>query len=42
MILYYTGGRGGKPKNDFILCDVGGGGGGLDGIGPPRIVVSAV
>ena len=27
MILYYTGGRGGKPKYDFILCNVGGGGG---------------
>ena len=26
MILYYTGGRQGKPKYDFILCDVGGGG----------------
>ena len=26
MILYYRGGRGGKPKYDFVLCDVGGGG----------------
>ena len=26
MILYYTGGWGGKLKYDFILCDVGGGG----------------
>ena len=26
MILYYTGEGGGKPKYDFVLCDVGGGG----------------
>ena len=26
MILYYTGGGRGKPKYDFVLCDVGGGG----------------
>ena len=27
MILYYTGGGGGKRKYDFLLCDVGRGGG---------------
>ena len=26
MVLYYGGGMGGKPKYDFVLCDVGGGG----------------
>ena len=30
MILYYTRGRGCKPKYDFILGDVGGGGGSYD------------
>ena len=28
MILYYTGGGGGKRKYDFLLCDVGRGRGG--------------